>query len=79
MTGFVIQKIPAVLYDTHRMALVAASVGALAGVVGVEVGELTERLAADGFVVDDAGLTIAEVAESNGVDADDLLFVAFRD
>ena len=50
----------------------------LAPVVGREVSELVDRLAADGFEVEDPGLSVEEVALQSGADPDDVLFSVFR-
>lgn len=55
-----------------------APVSLLAPIVGVEVEELVARLDADGFPVPDSGMSLRELAENLGADADDLLRSVFR-
>ena len=56
----------------------SAPLALLAPIVGLEVGELVDRLGDDGFVVDDPEVSIRQLAEQHGADADDLLFSVFR-
>ena len=53
-------------------------IAVLAPVVGLDVGELVARLAADGFVVEDPRLSVERVAVQSGADPDDVLFSVFR-
>ncbi len=50
----------------------------LAPVVGMEVGDLVDRLISDGFAVEDPATTIEQLALDVGADADDVLFSVFR-
>lgn len=58
--------------------ITGAPIAMLAPVVGMDVGELVDRLAADGFVVEDPGMSVERVALKSGADPDDLLFSVFR-
>ena len=44
----------------------------------MDVGDLVDRLAADGFVVEDAGQSVERVALQSGADTDDVLVWVFR-
>ena len=59
-------------------AVTSTPIGLLAPLVRLEVEELIDRLAADGFVVEDAGLTVEELAAGLGTDPDNVLFAVFR-
>ena len=50
----------------------------LAPVVGMEVEELVERLANDGYVADAPGMTVQELADRHGAESDDVLLSVFR-
>lgn len=50
----------------------------LAPVVGMEVEELVERLANDGYVADAPGMTVQELADRHGTESDDVLLSVFR-
>ncbi len=55
-----------------------APVALLAPIVGMEVGGLVERLARDGYVVDQPGMSVQELAERHGAESDDILLSVFR-
>ena len=50
----------------------------LAPVAGRDVAELVDRLGVEGFVVDDAGTSIPQLAERYDPEADDILVSLFR-
>ena len=50
----------------------------LAPLVDLDVGELADRLEADGFAVDDPSISIEQLAVQFRADADDVLFSVFR-
>jgi len=50
----------------------------LAPVAGRDVTELLDRLGAEGFVVDDAGTSVRQLAEQYDAEADDILVSLFR-
>ena len=55
-----------------------ASVALLAPVVGMNVRELVDRLGDDGFVVDDPGMSIQQLADQYGAETDDVLLSVFQ-
>lgn len=55
-----------------------ASVALLAPVVGMDVSDLVDRLGDDGYVVDDPGMSIRQLAERYDAETDDVLFSVFR-
>ncbi|WP_419859614.1 DUF4405 domain-containing protein [Candidatus Palauibacter sp.] len=50
----------------------------LAPVVGMDVGELLERLANDGYAADESGMSVRELADRHGAESDDVLLSVFR-
>ncbi|WP_419859623.1 hypothetical protein [Candidatus Palauibacter sp.] len=50
----------------------------LAPVVGMEVGELLERLANDGYAADEPGMSVRELADRHRAESDDVLLSVFR-
>lgn len=65
--------------DTLVVARIdSALLALLAPVVGLEVGQIVDRLGDAGFIVDDPEMSIQELAQQHGVDTDELLFLVFR-
>ena len=50
----------------------------LAPVVGMETGELLERLADDGYATAEPGVSVRELADRHGAESDDVLLSVFR-
>ena len=50
----------------------------LAPVVGMEVSELVEQLAADGFVIDDPQMSVEQLAETHTTDTEEILLSVFQ-
>ena len=55
-----------------------APVNVLAPAIGMDVRELIDRLGSDGFVVDDPGMSIRQLAARYGAETDELLFGVLR-
>ena len=63
---------------TPRSTSWCRSSGCRPPMVRFDVGELVDRLAADGLMVEDPGLSVERVALESGADPDDMLFSVFR-
>lgn len=50
----------------------------LAPIVGMEVGELLDRLGDDGFAVRDPEMSVRQLADQHGAETDDVLLSVFR-
>ena len=57
---------------------VSAPLNLLAPLAGLDVSELVDRLAAEGLVVDDPGMSIRHLADRYDAEADDILVSLFR-
>ena len=53
-------------------------VALLAPAIGMDVSALVDRLGEDGFVVDDPGMSVRQLADRHGAEADDLLVSVLR-